>query len=150
MPEAKELGLHPWQQQAKFHGILKLPSGEKVLLKQPREWLLCSVYANHLSSVVMERPVNYLRAGVILFAVYKQMDGVWLALKNAASEDNRFRTVCTKACLSVLFVEVEISCIFGLIKILSLPSNLVLFERCSLLKEKVLHRKDLLTRFALL
>lgn len=77
------------------------------------------MYANRLNLVLTERPVNYLRAGVILFAVYKQRDGVWLASRNAASEDNRFRALCTKACLSYLWGWSS-AVSFGLIKTLSL------------------------------
>lgn len=139
------VGLCPWQHQAKRAALLysQLPSGKRALLKQAKEWLIRSVYANHSKLLVIEWPVNYLRAGVILFAVYKQKDGVWLALRNAASEDNRFRALCTKACLYDLFVEMELAVSFGLIKMLSLLSNLVLLRRCWLLKEDVLHHKDI-------
>lgn len=101
------------------------------------------MYASHLNLVVIERPVNYVRAGVILFADYKQRDGVWRTLGNAVSEDNRFRILCAKAhlmvCLPVsLFMFLIVyfpAASFGLIRILSLPSNFASLEKCSLLKE---------------
>lgn len=145
-------GLQPWQRNPvhQLRCIAKLPSGTKVLHRQPKEWLLCSVYANLLNLVVIERPVNYPRAGVILFAVYKQRDDVWLALRNAASEDNRFRALCTSASLPVFYLwGMEFSCILWSDKY-TCSSNLVFLERCSLVKENVLHRKYLPILFAVL
>lgn len=91
--------------------VLKFPCGKRALLQQPKECLICSECANHLNWLLIERPVNYPSAGVILFAVYKQKDGVWLALRNAASGDNRFRALWTKAWLYDLFVGMEFNCL---------------------------------------
>lgn len=148
--------VHPWQQQTSRSASLYSQATfweKNVQLRQPKEWLLSSVYANHLNLVVIERPVNYFRAGVVLFAVYKQSNTVWLTLGNVASEDNRFRVVCTKACLSVclslsLCIFDYFSTVsFGLINTFS-PFKSCLTWKVLIVEGDILHDKDLSILFA--